>query len=312
MLVSILINNYNYDDYINLAIDSALNQTYLPREVIVVDDGSTDKSKDIILGYGNQIIPVFKENGGQASAFNAGFKASQGEIIFFLDSDDFFLLDKVRQIVNIFYNYSFVDFIFHKLQYIDQHECNLEVSDPQNIQTQVVDFRKHFQKGKTFKYSVPCGLCFRRRLLEKILPMPEAETVTLSDNYLKYAALGLSPGMFLADKLAVQRIHSSNIYTFRKDNQELKAKISIKTGYYLKTNFPEISLFADKIFARGFAENIIEKGLQETLKQPEVNKYPEAHFSIKNKLFILPRVIYHLLRIILSKIYHKLTFYQKQ
>lgn len=301
MLVSILINNYNYGKYLKSAIDSAINQNYFPTEIIVVDDGSTDQSKDIILSYGTKITSIFKENGGQASAFNAGFKASKGELIFFLDSDDFFLADKVRKVVDIFYNHSSVGFIFHKLQYIDEHECNLEVSDQQNIQTQVVDFRKHFQKGKKFQYSVPCGLCFRRRLLEKILPMPEAETVTLSDNYLKYAALGLSPGMFLADKLAVQRIHSSNIYTFRKNTQKLKAQISIKTGYYLKNNFPQISLFADKIFARGFAEMILEKGIWKTLDIQEVKKYPEAHFSVHNKLFILPRVIYHLLRSFLTK-----------
>ena len=302
MLVSILINNYNYGNYLKSAIDSALAQTYSPVEVIVVDDGSTDDSQDIILSYGSQVIPILKENKGQASAFNVGFAASKGEIILFLDADDFFLLDKVAKIVNLFHKNSSIGFIFHELKYVDEYKNLLEMSEKQSIQTQIVDFRQHFQEGKKFKYSVPCGLCFRRFLLEKILPMPEAETVTLSDNYLKYAALGLSRGMFLADKLAVQRIHSSNIYTFRKDTQELKAQISIKTGYYLKNNFPQISLFADKIFARGFAEMIIYKGIQEAIKIKEVKKYPEFHFSIKNKLFLLPRVTYHLLRTFLANL----------
>jgi glycosyltransferase involved in cell wall biosynthesis len=64
--VSILINNYNYGRFLQEAIDSALNQTYSPTEVIVVDDGSTDNSREIIASYGNKIIPVLKENGGQA------------------------------------------------------------------------------------------------------------------------------------------------------------------------------------------------------------------------------------------------------
>ena len=88
--VTILINNYNYARFLPAAIDSALSQTYHPLEVVVVDDGSTDESLDIIRDYGDRVRPVFKSNGGQASAFNAGFAASRGEVICLLDADDFF------------------------------------------------------------------------------------------------------------------------------------------------------------------------------------------------------------------------------
>ena len=60
--VSVIINNYNYDCFLSEAIDSALNQTYSNTEIIVVDDGSTDNSRDIIAGYGDQIIPILKAN----------------------------------------------------------------------------------------------------------------------------------------------------------------------------------------------------------------------------------------------------------
>ncbi len=62
--VSIIINNYNYGRFLKEAIDSALNQTYSNTEVIVVDDGSTDNSHEIIAEYGKQIIPILKENRG--------------------------------------------------------------------------------------------------------------------------------------------------------------------------------------------------------------------------------------------------------
>jgi glycosyltransferase involved in cell wall biosynthesis len=86
--VSIVINNYNYAEYLRDAIDSALNQTASPREVIVVDDGSTDDSRAIIRSYGDRIIPVFQENGGQRKAYNSGFRLASGELILFLDADD--------------------------------------------------------------------------------------------------------------------------------------------------------------------------------------------------------------------------------
>ena len=101
-LVSVIINNYNYGHFLGEAIDSVLNQTYPNIEIVVVDDGSTDNSREIISSYQEKIISVLKENGGQASAFNAGFAASRGDIIFMLDSDDIFVPEKVAEVVNIF------------------------------------------------------------------------------------------------------------------------------------------------------------------------------------------------------------------
>lgn len=86
--VSIIINNYNYAGFLAAAIESALAQAYAPKEVIVVDDGSTDGSREVLSGYAGRVLAVLKANGGQASAFRAGLGASQGEVILFLDADD--------------------------------------------------------------------------------------------------------------------------------------------------------------------------------------------------------------------------------
>src|SRR5690242_18207842 len=87
-LVSIIVNNYNYGRFVGEAIESALGQTYRNTEIIVVDDGSRDNSREVIAGYGSRIIPVLKENGGQGSALNAGFAVCRGEFVLFLDADD--------------------------------------------------------------------------------------------------------------------------------------------------------------------------------------------------------------------------------
>ena len=89
LTVSIIINNYNYDRFLAQAIDSALNQTYDNIEVIVVDDGSTDSSRQIIASYGDAVTPVLQPNSQQGIAFNNGFNHSSGDIIIFLDADDY-------------------------------------------------------------------------------------------------------------------------------------------------------------------------------------------------------------------------------
>src|SRR5690349_9032182 len=98
-LVSIVVNNYNYGRFLNECIDSALNQRYAAVEVVVVDDGSTDESCEVIRSYGARINVVFKNNGGQGSAVNAGFAASTGSIVLFLDADDALAPDAVDRIV---------------------------------------------------------------------------------------------------------------------------------------------------------------------------------------------------------------------
>jgi glycosyltransferase involved in cell wall biosynthesis len=98
-LVSIVINNFNYERFVGDAIDSALNQTYHPIEIIVVDDGSTDGSRDVIARYGDRIVAILQPNGGQISAVNAGVAAASGEIIFILDSDDALRSQAAQEVV---------------------------------------------------------------------------------------------------------------------------------------------------------------------------------------------------------------------
>lgn len=251
-LVSIIINNYNYGYFLHEAIDSALNQTYSQIEVIVVDDGSTDNSRDIVASYGNRIIPVLKENGGQASAFNAGFAASRGDIICILDSDDIFLPNKVAEIVNVFGNYQDIGWCFHRLTFVDASTgAFLKLSRESG--SRECDFREHMQRGKiSFHAPATSALCFTRSLLKLILPMPEGRDITISDHYLKVTALALSKGFFLDEQLAVLRVHDNNRYTNR-DNSTLEANIAITTAYWLRTNWPFLAKFANKLFAKGIS-----------------------------------------------------------
>lgn len=263
-LVSILINNYNYGRFLRDAIESALTQTYDRCEIIVVDDGSTDDSRQIIESYGDYITPILKANGGQASAFNAGFDRSQGSIICFLDADDTFVPRKIERLVALFAAQSAghpkesLGWCFHPIERVDSELKPIAWDESDWGREGIYDLRSRLQKGKLGKATpfdclVTSGMCFTRAMLSQLLPMPTEIKIT-SDDYLKYAALGTRPGYMLMQKLACQRLHGSNAYTGRDENQALQGKILLQTAYFLKRDFPSIGAFADNLYALGRAK----------------------------------------------------------
>jgi glycosyltransferase involved in cell wall biosynthesis len=298
-LVSIIINNYNYGHFLTEAIDSALSQTYPHIQVIVVDDGSTDNSREIIASYRNRVLPVLKENGGQASAFNAGFAASQGDIICFLDSDDVFLPEKVTEVVNILRDYRENSWCFHPLKLVDADTKTLVKNNHQGSVYEC-DLRLDIKRGKLrgkLPFSIPAtsGLCFRRSLLQQILPMPEAEAISLNDSYLQFTAFALGKGFALAKELSLQRVHGDNAYTFRPDKQRLVARINILTAYWIRANFPSLYRFTNKLFAEGIGTYWRTGGI-EAKSQEVVKNYLSSVLPLE-RLKINARVLYHYLKI---------------
>jgi glycosyltransferase involved in cell wall biosynthesis len=101
-LVSVVVPVYNGAKYLRQALDSALGQTYQPLQVVVVDDGSSDGSWEVMLSYGGRVRSLRQDNAGVAEARNAGIQASYGELIAFLDQDDWWLPGKVEKQVASF------------------------------------------------------------------------------------------------------------------------------------------------------------------------------------------------------------------
>lgn len=252
-LVSILLNNYNYGHFLAEAIDSALAQTYQPVEVIVVDDGSTDNSREIIASYGDRIVPVLKPNGGQSSAFNAGYAVSRGDYIAFLDSDDLFLPGKLARIMEIAAAHE-VGWFFHHLQWTDAVLNPLETLGNAYASGEY-DFREAFVSGRCdFSGPATTGLVFSRALLDRLMPIPETITIT-SDNYLKYSSLALSSGYYLTEQLALQRIHGSNAYTGVSD-ASFRADVQLATAYGMAKRQPQLRAVCNRMYADGIARKL--------------------------------------------------------
>lgn len=260
-LVSILINNYNYGRFLGQAIESALDQSYPNVEVVVVDDGSTDGSQEIIAQYGQKIIPVLKTNGGQASAFNAGFAASRGEIICFLDADDYFAPQKAEVIARTFSAHSGIDWCFDRVRRFD-HQTGQHAPLALQWEAGFVDVRPQMAAGIPPQIpTITSGISMRRSLLDRMLPMPELIRIT-SDGYIKLGAIALAPGWRVADEITFQRIHGANLYTDRETGKKLiMSKTGLVTGICLWQRFPVMRAVGTRLVSRNIGMCWMSGGL---------------------------------------------------
>lgn len=214
---SVIIASFNYAPYLRQAVDSALSQT-VAAEVIVVDDGSTDESREIIASYGSRITPVLKENGGQASSQNAGFAVSKGDPVIFLDSDDALeptALESARALLSdgvVKVHWKMIEFgrsgrRTGRLIPYDMDLCEGNFA---------ADVLKFGPRSDAHTWPPTSGNAFSRRYLQQILPMPESHYVTCPDLYL----CGLAPlygSIARADvPLSLWRRHAGN-NTYRDD-----------------------------------------------------------------------------------------------
>lgn len=108
--VSVVIPVYNGEAFISRAIQSALNQSAPPFEIIVINDGSTDATSAILATFGDSIKVIAIPNGGVSNARNIGIKASAGEFIAFLDADDIWYENKLKRQLGVFESYPDVGF----------------------------------------------------------------------------------------------------------------------------------------------------------------------------------------------------------
>ncbi|HEX2029546.1 MAG TPA: glycosyltransferase family 2 protein [Nitriliruptorales bacterium] len=176
MRVSIVVNNHNYRPYLGACIDSALNQTQPDVEVVVVDDGSTDGSVDVVRAYGDRVVPVLKTNGGQASAFNAGFAAATGEAVIFLDADDLLEPSAAATAARLLADPQVVK-THWPLTVVDEAGAPTGALKPGPArELPDGDLRATvFQRGPTCLLSPPTsGNAWSRGFLERVLPMDEA------------------------------------------------------------------------------------------------------------------------------------------
>lgn len=227
--VTVLIDTYNHERFVERAITSVIEQDFPSTdvEILVVDDGSTDSTAAIVKGFEPRLSYLCKENGGQATAFNFGIPRARGEIITFLDGDDWWRRNKLSAVVDAFDKNPRAGVIGHGIIQVDSSTGNgLELTPRQ---PGYFDLRSDegAQKFRNFMCFLGTSrLAIRRNLLEKVVPLPE-EVVVEADEFMAAAAIALGGALLLADPLTYYRIHDQNQYQFSaNDSRRMRRKMT--------------------------------------------------------------------------------------
>jgi glycosyltransferase involved in cell wall biosynthesis len=215
--VSVLICTYNYARYLPQCLASVLNQTHPPDEVIVIDDGSTDGTADVMREF-PEVCYVYQENAGKAVAFGRAFSLSTGDIIFHLDADDYWELSKLERVLHCFEENANLGGVIHEVTHVDASGNAIQFpwtmrhrTEPATLtldDSEDVSFLYPLPKARGHFFGVPNTTCIPRRFLEDLLPLvPEIGGSV--DGVLIAAALRYGVA-YLPDALAAYRIHGSN------------------------------------------------------------------------------------------------------
>jgi Glycosyl transferase family 2 len=213
LFVSALIDTYNHESFIEQAIVSVLEQDFpaAEREILVVDDGSSDRTAEIVRKFEPHVRVLRKANGGQASAFNAGIPECKGELVVFLDGDDWWALGKLTAVVEAFEQNPSVGLIGHSITEVlaDGTQRNELVKDTPRFRLDSVARARAFRLRKSFLGT--SRMAYRSELLRRIGPVPDG-LVIQADEYLFTVAGLFAEILLLRAPLSFYRLHGGNLF----------------------------------------------------------------------------------------------------
>ncbi|WP_275993746.1 glycosyltransferase family 2 protein [Argonema antarcticum] len=199
-LVSVIIPVYNCEKYLAEAIESVLAQTYQPLEIIVVDDGSTDRSAEVAKRFSSSVRYYLQSQSGAGAARNYGTDLAQGNFFAFLDADDLWVKDKLTRQMQVFESEPDVDMVFGHIQQFHSPELDESVKNkiycPAELMAgyhpgtmlikrdaffRVGQFETHLQMGEFISwYARATDLGLRVRMLAELLMWRRLHETNLS------------------------------------------------------------------------------------------------------------------------------------
>lgn len=241
-ILSVIVPVYNVERYIHNCIDSILNQTFTNFELILVDDGSTDKSGLICDGYGQidkRIIVVHKKNGGQSSARNLGLKIAKGKYITFVDSDDEIVPCTYEENLKILFGDKTIDAVQYPAIY--GYKSNREfIRKPKfNILINHKELLKYWWNNKVIDYSL-WNKIFKKEIFNSIV-FPEGK---IFEDFYIITDLAKVINCFCLSVVGEYRYYIRENSTLTSTNNTLK-KMTDHYDAYLKLY---MSLYKNRLF----------------------------------------------------------------
>jgi GT2 family glycosyltransferase len=212
-LVTVLVDTYNHEHFIEDAIVSVLEQDFpaADTEILVVDDGSTDRTPEIVRKFEPRVRLLRKTNGGQASAFNVGIPEAHGEIVSFLDGDDWWAPNKLTSVVEAMVQDATLGIVGHGIvmSYLDGRQELLTLREGFRFRANTVEGARCFRLRRAFLGT--SRMTIRAEVLREIGSIPEDITIE-ADEYLFTLAAVLADVRILPEMLAYYRLHEGNAF----------------------------------------------------------------------------------------------------
>lgn len=222
MLVSVIIPSYNHDQYIGLAIESVLRQSYSDIELIVIDDGSSDSSSEIITSFNDSRMRIFfQENMGAHNTINRGLDMAVGDFVTILNSDDVYTLDRIERCVD-YLDRAAADLVATWIEVVDGNGASKGIKQgwknmrPRWASTSELQGywdEDSFERNiiSTNFVSTTSNILFRRALLDRVGKMRNLRFAHDWDFVLRAAAVARC--VLLPEALMQYRIHGKNTIT---------------------------------------------------------------------------------------------------
>ena len=252
--VTILIDTYNHERFIEEAIVSALEQDFpaSETEILVVDDGSTDTTPEIVRKFAPRVRYARKENGGQASAFNFGIPLAQGEIIAFLDGDDWWAKSKLSKVVEVLSTRPEIGVVGHGIYEVDSDTRHMSATLPERPG----DIDLHTTAGAAFFRHMMCffgtsRVTIRKEVVKRAVPIPK-ELVIEADEFMSTMSAAYSMASLIQEPLTFYRLHTGNLFQVRSSDTAKTRRIYqviVALSRDLEARLPDASVPPDSIRA---------------------------------------------------------------
>jgi hypothetical protein len=211
--VTVLVDTFNHGRFIEAALESVLAQDFpaAEREILVVDDGSTDRTPHVLEKFSSHIHILRKANGGQASAFNAAIPEARGQIIALLDGDDWWGPGKLSAVAAAGWDDPDLGLVGHSVTevYSDGSRQTEILREHRRLRVDSPANARLFRLRKSFFGT--SRMTLRASVARTLLPVPESLVVE-ADEYLFTLAAVAADADILPQPLTFYRIHDSNLY----------------------------------------------------------------------------------------------------